>query len=69
MSHGLPISDSGNVSFAVDVDFRMQFATYDFAVSSNAEPCSSKRFAVRCVARGPDGAAGEYTKKDVSIDD
>ena len=65
----LPAAGSGSVSYVVDVDFRMELATYDLGTSSNADAEASRRFAVRCVARGPGGPAAGYFKKDVSIDD
>lgn len=65
----LPPAGSGSISYVVDVDFRMEFATYDLGTSSNAAAEASGRFAVRCVARGPGGPAAGYMKKDISIDD
>jgi hypothetical protein len=70
----LPAAEAGSVSFIVDSDFRMEFATYHVGVASdngsrNARGGSARRFAVHCVALGPGGPARGYLQQDIPLDD
>lgn len=65
----LPATDAGTVSYTVDADLRSEIATYRVGASRRSRPGAPRRFAVRCVARGPGGPARGFIKQDVSLVD
>lgn len=65
----LPRTRAGTVSYSIDADHQMEIATYGLTASSDNAPGRSAQFAVRCVARGPNGPARGYIRRDVALED